>query len=106
MLGRAGGQLALLVLGRIGLGARIDKAPATSDLVKLAALQTIILLARVKTIQGLQNIFFGTLSLDKKDDFFKLRPAYEGSFFRPPVPIWSNLFKLVAKYLRLVTLKS
>ena len=33
VLERAGRQLALLVLGRIGLGARVDQAPATSDMI-------------------------------------------------------------------------
>ena len=82
MLGRAGGQLALLVLGRIGLGARIDKAPATSDLVKIAALQTIILLAHFKTIQGLQ-FFFRTLPLDKKEIFSNFGQPMRGAFFVP-----------------------
>ena len=43
MLGGAGRQLALLVLGRIGLGARIDKAPAE---------QAIVVLAQIKLFKG------------------------------------------------------
>ena len=39
MLGGAGGQLALLVLGRIGLGARIDQAPTEQVVLVLALIK-------------------------------------------------------------------